>query len=104
MWLSLSNMINDLKAKSEWKIQLSMKINFMSSKDTNETSIIYKYSVNIEIVQKLFDSLLQRYQKGLEEKMKGSDFVVVVVVVVVVDSVDLLHYKCHRISLNCGGS
>ena len=103
MWLSLSNMINDLKAKSEWKIQLSMKINFMSSKDTNETSIIYKYSVNIEIVQKLFDSLLQRYQKGLEEKMKGSDFVVVVVVVIV-DSVDLLHYKCHRISLNCGGS
>ena len=103
MWLSLSNMINDLKAKSEWKIQLSMKINFMSSKGTNETSIIYKYSVNIEIVQKLFDSLLQRYQKGLEEKMKGSDFVVVVVVVVV-DSVDLLHYKCHRISLNCGGS
>ena len=101
MWLSLSNMINDLKAKSEWKIQLSMKINFMSSKDTNETSIIYKYSVNIGIVQKLFDSLLQRYQKGLEEKMKGSDFVVVVVVV---DSVDLLHYKCHRISLNCGGS
>ena len=102
MWLSLSNMINDLKAKSEWKIQLSMKINFMSSKDTNETSIIYKYSVNIGIVQKLFDSLLQRYQKGLEEKMKGSDCVVVVVVVV--DSVDLLHYKCHRISLNCGGS
>ena len=103
MWLSLSNMINDLKTKGAWKIQSSMKINFMSSKDTNETSIIYKYSVNIEIVQKLFDSLLQRYQKGLEEKMKGSDFVVVVVVVVV-DSVDLLHYKCHRISLNCGGS
>ena len=103
MWLSLSNMINDLKTKGAWKIQSSMKINFMSSKDTNETSIIYKYSINIEIVQKLFDSLLQRYQKGLEEKMKGSDFVVVVVVVVV-DSVDLLHYKCHRISLNCGGS
>ena len=101
MWLSLSNMTNDLKTKGAWKIQSSMKINFMSSKDTNETSIIYKYSVNIGIVQKLFDSLLQRYQKGLEEKMKGSDFVVVVVVV---DSVDLLHYKCHRISLNCGGS
>ena len=33
--------------------------------------------------------------------MKGSDFFVVVVIV---DSVDLLHYKCHRISLNCGGS
>ena len=61
MWLSLSNMINDLKTKGAWKIKSSMKINFMSSKDTNETNIIYKYSVNIEIVQKLFDSLLQRY-------------------------------------------
>ena len=61
MWLSLSNMINDLKTKGAWKIQSSMEINFMSSKDTNETSIIYKYSINIEIVQKLFDSLLQRY-------------------------------------------
>ena len=28
--------------------------------------------------------------------MKGSEFVF--------DSTDLLHYKCHKISLNCGGS
>ena len=28
-----------------------------------------------EIIKKLFDSILQRYQKGLEESMKGSDFV-----------------------------
>ena len=28
--------------------------------------------------------------------MKGSEFSF--------DNVDLLHYKCHRISLNCGGS
>ena len=43
-----------------------------------------------EIIPELFDSLLQRYQKGLEEKMKGSEFAF--------DSVDLLHYKCHKIS------
>ena len=28
-----------------------------------------------EIIEDLFDSLLQRYQKGLEESMKGSEFV-----------------------------
>ena len=32
-------MINNLKSLSEWRIQLSMEINFMFSKDTNETCI-----------------------------------------------------------------
>ena len=31
----LSKMINVLKASGEWKIQLSIAMNFMSSKDTN---------------------------------------------------------------------
>ena len=38
-----------------------------------------------EIIEKLFESLLQRYQAGLEEKMKENEFVF--------DSVDLLHYN-----------
>ena len=46
-----------------------------------------------EIIEKLFNSLLQKYQKGLEESMKGSEFET--------DSVDLLHYNCHKINLNC---
>ena len=49
-----------------------------------------------EIIEKPFDSLLQKYQKGLEESMKGSE--------IVFDSVDLLHYKCYKIILNRGGS
>ena len=28
-----------------------------------------------EIIENLFDSFLQRYQKGLAESMKGSEFV-----------------------------
>ena len=43
-----------------------------------------------------FESLLLKYQKSLEKSMKGSKFVF--------DSVDLLHYKCHTISLICSGS
>ena len=49
-----------------------------------------------KIIEELFNFPLQRYQKGLEEKMIGSEFVY--------DSIDLLYYKLHRISLNRGGS
>ena len=34
---NLSDMINDHKTQGEWKIQLTMAVNFMSSKDSNET-------------------------------------------------------------------
>ena len=49
-----------------------------------------------EIIKELFDSLLQRYQKGLEESMKGSEFVF--------DSANSLYYKLHNKSINRGGS
>ena len=41
-----------------------------------------------EIIEELFESLFQRYQEGLEESMKGSEFVF--------DSVDLLNYKFQK--------
>ena len=47
-----------------------------------------------EIIKEPFDSLSQKYQEGLEEKMKESEFNFA--------SVDLLYYKFHKISLNCG--
>ena len=49
-----------------------------------------------EIIEELFDSLLQRYKKGLEVKIRGSEFIF--------DSVDSLYYKLHQISLSRGGS
>ena len=49
-----------------------------------------------EIFEELFESLLQKYRAGLEEKMRVSEFVF--------DSVDLLHYNLHKISLNRYGS
>ena len=39
---------------------------------------------------------MQKYQGWLENSMKGREFVF--------DSVDLLYYKLHKISLNRGGS
>ena len=93
-------MINDHKTRREWKIQLTMQINFISSKDSEETRMMYIKSHNIEImmgnetdevIKKLFESLLQNYQKNLEEPMRISKFVS--------DSIDLLYYHLQKISL-----
>ena len=102
----LVDMINDHKNQSEWKIQLTVAINFISSKpDSDETRIMHTKSNNIEImigsdtngvIKELFKSLLQRYQEHLETKMSGSEFVF--------DAVNVLYYDLNKISLNRGGS
>ena len=48
-----------------------------------------------ELVIKLFDSLKNRYQNNLQ-LMRSSEFVL--------NYVQLLHYKCHQVNLNRGGS
>ena len=82
-----------------------MTINFISSKDSDETCNMHTTIDNIEImigneieetIEELFNSLLQRYQKNLKKSMKQNEFTS--------DSVGLLYYKFHRISLNRGGS
>ena len=89
-------------ALGEWKIQLSITINFVSSKDDSDyIRTMHKKSDDIcilmgnetdEIIKKLFESLLQEYPEGLEESVKGSEFVF--------DSVDLLEYQHNKIGLN----
>ena len=86
----LVDMINDHKTQSEWKIQLTVAINFISSKpDSDETCIMHAKSNNIEImigsetnevIEELFESLLKRYQKS----MRRTEFVF--------DSVIALYY------------
>ena len=77
-----------------------MSINFIS-KDSDETCNMLTKSDNIEIImdsetdniiKELFESLLQKYQEGLEESMRGSNFYF--------DSVDLLYYHLQKTSLN----
>ena len=73
-------MINNHKARGEWKVQLSMKINFISSKDNNESRTMHTKSNNIEImsgteadvINEIFKSFFKRYQEGLETKMRVS--------------------------------
>ena len=70
----LEDMINDHKNQSEWKIQLTTAINFISSEPNSyETRIMHTKSNNIEImigsdtdevIEDLFKSLFQRYQEN----------------------------------------
>ena len=100
------NEVIDYKTQfGESKIQLTMRINFISSKDSEETRTMHTKSNNVEImmgsetdhiIDEHFEFLLQRYQEGLEESMRGNEFVFT--------NFDLLHYHIQRISLNRGGS
>ena len=98
---------NKHKTQSEWKTQLTMAINFISSKpDSDETTpTMHKKSDSVEImivsetdeiIEGLFESLLERYRKGLEESMRGSEFIF--------DSVDTLYYNLNKVSLSRGRS
>ena len=98
-------MISDKRKKGEWKTQLIMKINFISYKNFNETRDMYSKSNNFEImmgvdtneiIKNIFNSILQRYQKGLQESMRGSDFVF--------DYVESLNYIFHKIGTKRSGS
>ena len=80
----MRKLIDDKKKSAEWKIQLIMEINFISSKNFNKTRHIYSKSDNFEIMmgvntneinKNLFNSILQRYRKRLEVSMRGCDFI-----------------------------
>ena len=69
----LRDMINNHKTRREWKIQLTMQIKLISSKDSEETRTMYTKSHDIEImtgnktdeiIEKLRESLLQNYKKN----------------------------------------
>ena len=101
---SRAGAINYKTQFGEWKIQLTAGINFISSRDFNETRIMHTKSDNIEIMMasetndiiiELIDSLLQKYQEGLRV-MRGSEFIP--------NSVDLLYYHLQNRSLKNSGS
>ena len=98
---------SNLKKSYTWKIQLPITINFISFEynddDDNEKSVVHSKRDNKEImnndkadevIKKLFESLLNRYQNNLEESMQGSEFVF--------NYVHSLYYKCHEINPNYG--
>ena len=101
----LYDLINDHRiVRRVWTIQISMRVNFISSKDTGETRTIYGWSDNVsimrgsgkdDIIGKLFRSFLHNYQEELKI-IEGSDFVF--------ENVELMDHKLHRVRLRRGGS
>ena len=82
-----------------------MEIGFTYSENSDETLAMHTKSNNVEImmgsetdeiIEELLKSFLQKYQEGLEESMKESEFVY--------GSVDALYYNFNKISLSRGGS
>ena len=72
----MRDLINDHKAirneSNEWKIQINMNVNFVSSKDTGGTRTIFVWSDNEEIrsgnetddiIKGLLNSFLNNYQE-----------------------------------------
>ena len=101
----LKDMIDDYKSKGEWKIQILMRIIFVSFTDANETREMHRKSDNItimsgietdDVINELINSFRKRYQEVLETKMKGSSFTF--------ERIDLLEYHLHKISINRGSS
>ena len=101
----MRNIIIDLQNSDTWKIQLTIAINFISSKGAEEERVMHSTSDNIkftsyndanEVVNELFESLRSRYQGNLETSMRGSDFIF--------HSVQLMYHKCHKVNFRRGGS
>ena len=102
----LRELIEEYKQKGEWKVQLTIEVNFISLKPgSDETRIMYTRSDNIEImfgddnddiIEQLFESLLQKYEENLQNKMRGSEFEF--------DGVNFLYYDFNKTSINRGGS
>ena len=66
----LKNIINDLQNSDTSRIQLTIEINFITSKDAEEERLMHLTSNNInfspyidvnEVIYQLFESLLLRY-------------------------------------------
>ena len=105
----LSDLINENKAietsSNEWKIQINMHINFVSSNATGEIRTVFVQSDNEEIrlgnetddiVKRIINSFLNNYQTEELILRNGSNFVF--------ESVGLLSYHIHKTSLKRGNS
>ena len=74
----LKELIEEYKLKGEWKVQLTIEVNFISLKPgSDETRIMYTRSDNVEImfgddnddiIEQRSESLLQKYYRKLRKK------------------------------------
>ena len=88
----LRDIIINLQKSDTWKIQLTIAINFISSKDVDEERVMYSKSDNIEFM--LYDNGNEVVNKLFESSGRNCTF----------DSVQLMYYKCHNVNFKRDGS
>ena len=91
----LGNMIDEFKKSGERKIHLTMKVNFVSSKDNNDKQLIHSKCDNMqkswlatktdEINHKLFKLLINRDELGLQESRKVGILLLIVLIKYVIN-------------------
>ena len=100
----LENMIKNYISNAEWKIQLTISVKIISSRNPEQFRIRHSNSKKIEVmfgsdineaVNGLLISLKENYSNDLT-RMEGSEYHF--------EKVVLLKYKLHEISLRRGGS
>ena len=101
----LHHLIEEYSIKGSWKIQLTAKLSFISLTDTTVRQKLYSQSDNVSIlhavdtnavINELFNTFFERYQKGLETKMTGSSYFF--------EKVESLQYHLHKVTLKRGSS
>ena len=97
--------INKYKNKNNWKIQLTMKINFTPIQDFNDKRSLYVNTKNVvimegsdinETINVTSDSLMKKYQELLEFLPKNSGLTL--------EGVESMTYDINKITINRGGS
>ena len=96
----LRDLTDFYNTKGKWKIQLSTQITFISYADANQVQLMHSKSDNVktmfgvdanDTITELISTFLQRYQEGLETKMKGSSFIF--------NHINSLEYHFNKVSL-----
>ena len=94
----MRNRIIDLQNFDTWKIQLTITINFISSKDAEEEHVMHSRSNSIKFTSyndadEVVDEL---WVTSIKISMRGSDFIF--------DSIQPMYYKCHKVNFKLVGS
>ena len=102
----MRELINQYKNQGEWKEQLTAEVTFISLKPGSDEMRIMLVRSDAEefmsgddtneIIKPLFQSFIQRYEEGLQNRMKGSDFKF--------DGINFLYYGFNKTSIYRGGT
>ena len=98
----LIQLINNHKNDNNWKIQLTMNVNFTPAEDFNDkrtktkNSKIMMRSDTNEIVNELFDSIIQKYRELLDHSTRDSGLVF--------EGVESMTYDINKTIINRSGS